>query len=105
MSVIQRSSVLEGRRSRAGSATVTEPILESLCNSRKCDREHADSSSAASARESHLVVTHLLDVVHERANRLEEVPELSALPKTRHVPLLGVPLDPDHVLRRIFAAA
>jgi hypothetical protein len=50
-------------------------------------------------------MTHLLDVVDEGADRLEEAAELGTLSKAGHVPLLGVPLDTNHVLGRIFAAA
>jgi hypothetical protein len=50
-------------------------------------------------------VTHLLDVVHERADRLEEAAELGALSEAGEVSLLGISLDSNDVLGRILAAA
>jgi hypothetical protein len=50
-------------------------------------------------------VAHLLDVVHERADRLEEAAELRALSEAGQVSLFGIPLDPNDMLGRILAAA
>jgi ribose transport system permease protein len=50
-------------------------------------------------------MTHLPDIVNEGADRLEEAAELGTLSKPLQVPLLGVPLDTDHILSRILAAA
>jgi len=52
-----------------------------------------------------LVVSHLLDVVHERPDRLKEAPELGALTEAREMSLLGVPLDPNDALAGVLAAA
>ena len=50
-------------------------------------------------------MAHLLDVVHERADRLEEATELRALAETREMSLLRIPLDANDVLSGILGAA
>src|SRR4029453_14092047 len=71
----------------------------------KPGRVSRSRSRRGAARERHLVVTHLLDVVYERTDRLEQASELGALSETGKVSLLGIPLDPNDMLCRILAAA
>ena len=56
------------------------------------------------ACQRHLVVTHLLDVIDERPDGLEEAAELGALAEAGEMSLLGIPFDPNHVLGRVLAA-
>jgi hypothetical protein len=50
-------------------------------------------------------MAHLIDVVYERADRLEEAAELGAPAKPRQVSFFRVPLDANDVLGRFVAAA
>ena len=50
-------------------------------------------------------MAHLLDVVEERAHRVEERPELGAGAEPVEVTLGGVPLDPQDVPRGVLRAA
>src|SRR6266516_1656034 len=56
------------------------------------------------ACQRHLVVTHLLDVIDERPDGLEEAAELGALAEAGEMSLLGIPFDPNHVLGRVLDA-
>src|SRR4029453_750779 len=60
-------------------------------------------SSVACERD--LVMAHLIDVVYERADRLEEAAELGAPAKPRQVSLFRVPVDANDVLGSVGAAA
>src|SRR5262245_12313827 len=70
----------------------------------RVNRAAAAPSGRRVARERHPIVAHLLDVAHERADRLEEGPELRALAETREMPILRVPLDANDVLRQVLRA-
>ena len=50
-------------------------------------------------------MTHFLDVLNERADRVEEAPKLCASSESGQVSLLGIPLDPNDTLGGILGTA
>src|SRR5580765_2207209 len=99
-------------REIVANSTVTKTVCRRECRLRKCEGRRTWSSidnsplrgslatllQSVVARQRHLVVAHLFDVVHERPDRLEEGAEFRALAEARKMSVLRVPLDPNNAL-------
>src|SRR5262245_22462059 len=92
-----RASTESGRERTGGATFHAGPVHDAVALERRAE--------LSLARERYLVVTHLLDVVHERTNCVEKAAELGALAESAEVPLFGVPLDANDLVGRILGAA